>query len=745
MFTTLTRRRAVMMFAALALAAGVVAESPAEPASAPAERPRVGLVLGGGGARGAAHIGVLKELERQRVPVDVIAGTSMGAVVGGLYAIGMSADDLEQLVASMDWVAALSDDPDREDLSFRRKQDDRRFPIDFELGMRGTEFRLPMGVLQGQKLDLLLRELTLPVATVSDFDDLPIPFRAIASDIETGELHVMKRGDLARAIRASMSVPGAFAPVRFDGHLLVDGGLVGNLPVDVMQQLGVDIIIAVDVEFPLYAPEELGSVVAISEQMLTILIRRETLRQIDRLGERDVLIRPDLGTYGSTNFGEILETIEPGQQATREQSDKLAAIALSQEDWRAYVAARKRAAVPDEELAFVRVIHDGKLAPEVLESRLSVSAGDRIDPVALAHNADRLYGLRQYRQVDYRLVEEDGRTGVVYRARSKDWGPNFLQFGIALEDDFEGSTGFNVATRMTRGGINRLGAEWRTDLQLGTDPRLFTEFYQPLSFDARYFVAPRLETEQTNLNVFSEDQTVARLRVTRAEAGLDLGREIGNVGELRLGVFRGGGEARVKVGDPALPNFDFETGGAFARLRFDTLDNAQFPRRGLYADLQWTLSRPGLGADSQFDTIAAEVAGTWSRGRNSLQLGMSYATTLESDDLVQDYFPLGGFLRLSGLARGEIAGPHAGLTRLVFYRRIGDMTGGVFDVPVYLGLSAEAGNAWQTRSAMSFSSMMLNGSLFAGVDTPIGPVYLAAGFAEHGQSNFYLFVGSPPR
>ncbi len=708
------------------------------------ERPRVGLVLGGGGARGAAHIGVLKELERQRIPVDAIAGTSMGAIVGGLYATGMSATELEALVSSLDWAAALTDQPLREDLSFRRKQDEREYPIDFELGVRGTELLLPQGVIQGQTLDLLLRELTLNVSHINDFDRLPIPFRAIASDIERGEPWVMDKGDLAAAIRASMSVPGAFAPVEIDGRLLVDGGIVGNLPVDVMQAMDVDVIIAVDVEFPLYTADELDSVLAISEQMLTILIRKETLRQIDRLGESDVLIRPELGVFASTDFGNIVETVQPGEAATRREAERLREISLGEDEWQAYLANRKQPVPSASHLAFVRVVHDGKLAPAVLESKLTVEAGDPIDHDVLAHNADRLYGLQLYEKVSYSLIEEDGRTGVEYLAETKSWGPNFLQFGVSLEDDFEGSTGFNVSSRLTRAGINRLGAEWRNDLRLGTDPKLFSEFYQPLSFDSRLFIAPHVSLRQSNINAFTDDATIARLRLSEAEGGIDFGRELGRVGELRLGVFTGVGEARVKIGDPALPNIDFETGGAFARLRFDTLDNTRFPREGARADLRWTLSRPGLGADSRFDTIEGEVLQTWSRGKNSLQFGLEYATTLESDGAVQDFFPLGGFLRLSGLERGEISGPHAALAKLVYYRQIGNSKG-ILDTPIYLGVSAEAGNVWQNRSDISFSSMQINGSVFAGFDTFIGPVYVAAGLAEQGQSNFYLFIGAPPR
>ncbi|MDH3303756.1 MAG: patatin-like phospholipase family protein [Gammaproteobacteria bacterium] len=714
-------------------------------AQAEYQRPRVGLVLGGGGARGAAHIGVLKELERQRIPVDVIAGTSMGAIVGGLYASGMTADELEELVGSLDWAAALTDKPDREDLSFRRKQDDAQFPIDFELGVRGTDLVLPKGVIHGQRLDVLLRELTMRTSHIRDFDDLPIPFRAVASDIERGVPYVMAGGDLAKSMRASMSVPGVFAPVRIRGRLLVDGGLMGNLPVEVIQQMDVDVIIAVDVEFPLYAREELGSALAISEQMLTILIRKETLRQVDRLAEHDVLIRPELGVYASTNFGDIVETIEPGVAATREQSEKLRSFSVNEATYNTYQARRAAPPKTGSKLAFVRVVHEGKLLPEVLESRLTVKAGDPIDPQTLAKNADRLYGLQLYEHVGYSLVEEDGRTGVEYRATTKSWGPNFLQFGVSLEDDFEGSTAFNIKARLTRAGLNRLGAEWRTDLQLGTDPNLFSEFYQPLSFDSRWFVAPRINMAQSNLNVFSFDETIARLRVSEAETGLDFGRELGNFGEFRIGVFRGLGEARVKVGDPALPNIDFDTGGAFAALRFDTLDNAQFPRSGVRADLRWTLSRPGLGADNESDTVSGEIAYSWSRGKDTLQLGLDYATTIESDNAVQDFFPLGGFLRLSGLERGEISGPHAALARLVYYRRVGETTGGIFDTPVYFGASAEVGNVWQSRSAIDFDAMIISGSVFAGIDTFIGPIYLAAGFAEQGHSNVYLFMGEPPR
>ena len=389
--------------------------------------------------------------------------------------------------------------------------------------------------------------------------------------------------------------------------------------------------------------------------------------------------------------------------------------------------------------------HDGTLSGAVLEARLDVEPGDPIDPTHLADNANRLFGLRLYEQVGYRLVDENDGTGVEYTATEKSWGPGYLQFGLSLEDDFDGSTAFNLAARYTRGGLNRLGGEWRTDLQLGTDPALSTEYYQPLSFDSRYFLAPRFDLSQENFNIFAADRRLGRYRVTDGRFSLDFGRELGTIGELRFGAFRGAGNARVKVGDPALPGFDFDSGGLFGRLRIDSVDDARFPRKGLIADLHWTLSRPGFGADLDYDAFEADVSQTFSRGKSSLQVGLGYATTLRNNESVQDFFPLGGFLRLSGRERGAIAGPHAALARLVYYRRVGSSAGGVFETPLYLGASLEAGNVWQQRSDISFASLEMNGSLFAGLDSFIGPVFLAAGFAEDGQSNFYLFIGAPPR
>ena len=708
------------------------------------ERPRIGLVLGGGGARGIAHIGVLKELERLQIPVDAIAGTSMGAIVGGLYATGLTADELEQIVLSLDWSQALSDTPLRKNLSFRRKQDDVRYPIGLELGVRGRKIILPRGLVQGQNLDPLLRELTADVAQIENFADLPIPFRAVATNIETGDRHVMASGDLARSIRASMSVPGLIAPTSLDGKLLVDGGVVANLPVDVMRDMGVDIIIAVDVEFPLYAPDELETAPAITEQMLTILTRKETLRQIEKLHADDVLIRPALGTFASSNFGDPVFAIEKGLAAVDTVEARLAELGISEADYARHVAARELTVEAPRELDFVRIDHECQLATELLAARLGVYRGDSIDPDLLAAGAGRLYGLDMFEQVGYRVVEENGQVGVVYTAVSKSWGPNFLNVGISLQDDFDGTTAFNLAARMTRTGLNKRGGEWRTDVQLGTDLLLESELYQPFGDGLKYFVAPRFKLHQNNLNVFVGGQDVAQLRVAEGDLGVDLGAELGTFGEFRLGVYRGSGKFRVKIGDPLIPDFEYDQGAVFAQLQIDTLDLSRFPRRGMQARLRWDGSRTALGASDDFDKLQFEMLSAWSRGKSTLNAGVSFSSTFDTNDQLQEFTPMGGFLRLSGLDYGQISGPHAALGRLVYYRRLGDYAGGLLEVPVYLGASAEVGNVWQDRSDIDADSLLVNGSVFAAFDTFFGAIYVAVGFAEGGDHAFYLSIGSPP-
>jgi NTE family protein len=726
--------------AALTTGAATAAETAGE-----AARPRVGLVLSGGGARGLAHVGVLRALEEMRIPIDAVAGTSMGAVVGGLYASGMTAAQIEELMRGLDWSAAFRDRPARNTLNFRRKQDDREFLVRFPLGISGGSFRVPRGLIQGQRLTQTLRLETLQVAAIDDFDELPTPFRAVAADLETGARVVLESGDLTSAMRASMSAPGVFAPVEVDGRLLVDGGIVENLPVDVAKAMGVDVVIAVDVGFLPVRRKELTSALAVSNQAITIMMLRETGRQRSLLSGDDVLITPQLGSLQSTDFAAANRTISLGLEATRASADRLASLSLDQGRWQDYLAAR---ATEQQQAVvhFVRIDKRSEPYAERIQAELGPAIGKPLDPVAMDARLSHFYGSDNFEALDYRLVREGVLTGIEVSARRKSWGPNFLRFGLELQDDFQGGNSFSAGVRAQVTEVNRFGAEWQTDLQIGANPLFRTEYYQPIGYTSDWFVVPRLLVERQNFDIFEGDRRVATYRVQNSELEFDFGREFGSWGELRAGVIRGQGNRHLLVGDPedpGLPPRDrFDRGELMARFSLDRLDDAYFPRDGELVTLQWNAPREFLGADADADRVSFDWTHAGSRGRNTLILSAAGGVHVSGPtNQVQDFYTLGGLFDLSGLSPDEISGPQFGIARAIYYRRIGSGQDGLFDVPTYLGFSLELGNIWQRRSDVSVESALFNGSAFLGFDTFLGPVYVAAGFGEGGDRSFYLLLG----
>ena len=707
------------------------------------ERPRIGLVLSGGGARGAAHVGVIRVLEELRIPIDAVAGTSMGAVVGGLYAAGLRASEIEAVFRKLDWQDLLTDRAPRRDLVYRRKQDDRSILARGALGLQpGKGVELPLGLVQGQKITQLLRAATLPVAEVQDFDRLPIPFRALATDLETGEPVVLRSGDLATVLRASMSAPGVFAPVEVGGRMLVDGGLVDNLPVDLARSMGVDRLIVVDVSFPLARREGLESPLDVTNQMIGIMVRRGTLESRARLTERDILVEPDLGPMTAVNFGRVPQVMDEGATAALAARGQLASLSQSPEAYAALRAARRHGGVPEEPLAFVRPGPKSQEDAERIAAVFGGLAGEPLDVAVLQRKLGRQYGSDRFESLDYRLVRDDGALGLEIDARRKSWGPNFLRLGVGVEQDFDGGATANAGLRLLMTGLNRLDAEWLTDLQLGEEPRAFTEFFQPLSLTGDLFVAPGLRYELDTLQIVEDGQRVARLRTRDTEVTLALGAELSNWGEVRVGLARGDGSSRVLVGDPGLPRLEFDLGAVYAEFGYDRLDSAYFPRHGQAFRLGWRGERESLGSSADADIVEAGWLMARSHLRWSLVLGLEGGSAL--DDRVvspQQLFALGGFLELSGLPTDALAGTQYGLARAIVFRRVSRGGTGFFEYPAYLGVSVEAGNVWATRDDVELRGLETGGSIFLGAESPVGPVYLAAGLAEGGERAFYLLLG----
>ncbi|MEW8323684.1 MAG: patatin-like phospholipase family protein [Candidatus Thiodiazotropha taylori] len=704
----------------------------------PLDRPVIGLVLSGGGARGASHIGVLKVLESLRIPIDVITGTSMGAIVGGMYAYGYTLEEIEQLLAETDWEASFQDQPPRQNRSFRRKTDDYDFLIKQEAGIKDWNLVIPKGLLQGQQLRLRLKSLTL--LAPEDFDLLPIRFRAVGADIETGKAVTLAKGSLSTAMLASMAIPGVFAPVDWHGRLLVDGGFANNLPVQQALDLGADILIVVDLSSAPQSREGLSSPLSILNQIMGFTILRNTQQQLAKLTDNDILIKPDLGNHSSTDFWRAAEMIDNGITAANQVAQQLAQLSITEQQYGAHLASIRQREKATPVIDRISFDNQSPLSTDVLQANISASMGDKLDIAKLEEEINQLYGMNIFGQVDYTLLQKEQENELKIRATEKEWGPNYLRFGLTMETNFDGSGIFNLASSHTMTPINSMGGEWRTELQIGHDQRITTELYQPLDNHLRYYFRTLLGYYETHAGVFESGRQVVDLNVNYSNFLLAGGRQFGNWGQLEIGAYAGSGDVSPYIGDLSTSSEDIKFGTWVVTFTYDQLDSINFPRDGLMANLSWSASRDELGAEQEYDTF--NINGLWANtwNKNTLMLWAGAAGVTNTDEPVNNGFSIGGLFNLSGYRESELAGRYAGLIRFIYLRELGDSRS-VLKIPVYAGISLEAGNVWDDRDDIAFDSLRTAGSITLSMDSPLGPIYLARGFAENGRTENYLYLG----
>ncbi|MDP5064112.1 MAG: patatin-like phospholipase family protein [Haliea sp.] len=710
---------------------------------AQAERPKIGLALSGGGARGAAHVGVLKVLEEMRIPIDFIAGTSMGSIIGGLYASGMTPEEIQKGLNSMDWEHIFSDTPPRKNRSLRRKRDDELYLVNASIGLSDEgELKFPTGAIQGQKFGLALRQLTMSVTTITDFDQLHIPFRAVAADIGSGQKVVLSGGDLATAMRASMAVPGIFAATEIDGRLLVDGGITDNLPIDVVRDMGADIVIAVDIGSPGRPAADITNLFMITEQLISIMTRTNVEQQIATLTERDVFILPELEGFSSSDFANTAAVIPLGRQGAEAQRHKLGHLGLSESAYQGHIAARVAKPLKQDTLIeFVQIQNDSGVGDHMILSRLNQTIGEPLDLETLEQDIARIYGLELFQSVSFDLVEQDDKTGLLIDARARSWGPNYLQFGVELTNDMRGNSSYNLGASYLRTSINSLGAEVRLLTQVGEAPVLGLEWHQPLDTLSQYFVAARVNYSANNVTSFGDSGAVlAEYRVNDALAEVAFGREFNEYGEARAGYRYRTGEAKLKTGSIDPGSFDYDGGQLFARVSVDRLDNYTFPNEGWAALLEYNVAREDVGSDTSFDQlkIQANRFATFGDG-HVLGLSALLNVTQNGDASIQDQYRLGGFLNLSGYVEDSLVNQQAGMVSAMYYRRFRSIP----FMSWYIGGSLEHGGVWRERDDL-FNDGITAASLFLGADTPIGPVYLGYGHAEQGLNTLFFYFGRPP-
>ncbi len=711
----------------------------AQNVAAPA-RPKVALVLSGGGARGFAHIGVLRALRDMQIPVDMVLGTSMGGVIGGAFAAGVSVDELEKLVHHTDWDSVIADRPARDDLSFRRREEDVLLPSRIEFGVNGRGVTLPPAAAGNAALELALARMLPPGTRDTPVSHLALPFRSVASDLLSGELVELVDTPLFLAMRASLAVPGVFAPVRVNQRLVVDGGLVRNLPVDMARAMGADIVIAVNVGTPLAPESELGSAVGVAQQMLQILTEQNVQRSIKELGPRDILIAPDLSGIGFLDFQSHDKAIKAGEQAARMLAGRLAPLALAAPEY-AQRETRRLAAPAQQDralpLARLEVQHEGNINPDALNLQSGLQEGQLVTLDQVRQAAATLYGRGDLAHVETDVRDSGGKRHVSIRSTEADWASSRVRVGLELASDFKDSNTFALKLMHVRSSLNSWGAELRTVAGIGSERSLGVQFWQPLGAGSPWFVAPSLEFGSLDVDIFNEGRRLLRYASSSRGVTLIGGRQLGNWGNVELGLTRQVADAQPSIPDsPLLPTQHGYGTVQFVRVRVDTLDSLAFPSRGYLLDARWERSY----ADGAYNPASAQSTVQALSAFHTLDwAGHLYAEWAHAQSGTA-LMRLGGFLNLSGTQAGAIDGHSVALSRLVMARRIGAMPAPLGGA-VRVGFSLELGAAFDRDQPLKSGALKQAGSAFIALDTRFGPLYVAAGATRGVGSTVYLFLG----
>lgn len=706
--------------------------------SAVAEPIKVGLVLSGGGTKGGAHIGVIRALEENNVKISYVVGTSVGAIIGAMYATGLTADEIETAIAGIDWEDVLRDDPPRSSVPIQMKRGDFDYLVRARTGFSAGQLKFPLGVSQGQKVTRLLRQLLRKGEGVDRFDNLTIPFRAVATSLTTGEAVVLARGDLALSVRASMSLPGVFTPVEIRGQYLVDGGIAANLPIDVARQMGADRVIAVDITSPLLAKKDIDSVLSVTQQIINMMTRRNADDQIATLTPGDVIIRPDVKGIDTLDFANTLTAMQPGYVATTAVADELQSLAALARQAPLPAEADRQYAVEPPVIDFVEVTDNSGLSEGAVLARLGIQFPELFDRRSLDDRISRLYGSGLYQRIDYALVERDGETGLSIDAEAKSWGPDYLQFGLQLEEDFSSDANFNFGVAYLKTSINDLGAQWRSRLDLGARQGINTEWFQPWSENGRVFSRFQLGYERNTIRVYTDqDKAIADVRLQESGGTVSIGRQIGRASEIELAWQKLLGFADELVGEFDIPNSEFDIGEVSINYRRDTLNRTNRPSQGSLVRISG-IESSGLTGGEDYQQIHLTAIKAFAVGNGQMELSTIIGTTINEDAPIQSNFTLGGLGRLSGHPIDRFFGQHIAFLRLNASKDFGR-----FKIPIFIGASVEVGNTWDEAFDRGPEAWLTAGSIYAGFNSPIGPVYLAAGFAEDGHSTVYLNLGNP--
>jgi len=725
------RRLAVSLLCCATLAPAVAAEE---------SRPRVALVLGGGGARGAAHIGVLEVLEKLRVPVDCVAGTSMGALVAGVYVAGMGPDEMRTALASADWPDLFRDDPGFYDMDIRRKRYTQEFPAATEFGVTENGLQFQPGVVSGQKIKAFFNQLVGADRGERLIEDLPLPLAIIATDIGSGERIVLRDGPLTQAMRASMSVPGLLAPIVLDGRKLVDGGLVDNIPIREARQLcGADVVIAVNVGSPLLRAEDVGSLLSVSVQMINLLTEQNVNQSLASLKPDDILIRPDLQGITAGDFERSGETADRGRSAAEDEAiyRRLAKLSVSPAQYAAWQKQWDTGTRPPVRVDQIQIAELKRVNPADIRRQISQPIGAPLDTPQLDADLLRVYGAGHYEHVDYSVLKENGGNTVRVTPIEKAWGPNFLRFGLGLATDKTSSTyKFRVAYQRTL--MNSLGGEFLGVAQLGNELVVGAELFQPIEETRRFYVQPRAAYRRQDQALFQDDQRVAELEVDDTTLDLNLGYRIGTVGRATLGWRQQRRSTQITVGIPVFEEYSVDMYGLTVGIDLDQLDQVFQPRNG------WAFSANYFeNTKGDYGKLATTARGAVAFDDWVLQGRATYVGSAHGELPRYDPALLGGPFNMSAFAVGQLIGDDAAYGGLRLERVLAKLPLGLRG-DMRAGLIAEAGRMRSLFTETNRTGWQDSYGLYVGGEFPLGIVVVGLAHSpSSGYSNIFFTLGTP--
>ncbi|XAG85696.1 patatin-like phospholipase family protein [bacterium 19MO03SA05] len=711
-------------------------------------------------------MGVLKALEEMKIPVDIVLGTSMGAYVAGLYATGMDAEEIESVIYSVNWQSGYRDRVSRSQRRVRDKEYEDRYQLTTDLGFGWDGVRAPRGVVQGQSMLRILRKTSGNLAKLDSFDDLVIPYRAVATDIIEMQPVVLDKGYLVDAMMASMSVPGALPPYDIDGRWLVDGGVTNNMPVDIAKQMGADVVIAVDISSDYKQQDSFSSFLSAANQLSNYLVRRTTERQVSHLSEQDILLRPNVGLMETTDFYKMPDAFIEGYQTALEHQPQLQVLALSSAQYQNYIdgkAERRRQLHYGDMLTVddIAIRNHSHYSDLLLKNRLNLAQNTTLSTEEIEASVDRLYALDRFKLVRYQYEQVEQENHLLIDVYEKGWGPNYLNFRFFLEDDFSTTSQYSLGASLNFTDLGSHGAELALNMDLGTDKQLEAELYSPLfssqktfaSFTARYRDDNRQIPfddlfENTGLSA-TRNYIPITYRTLTGEAALGYQQTLWR--QLRVGARYVDGQVQPST-VPDYGNGTFTRQGVFINYRIDSLDNFSLPREGNYIDLEYFISHDDVNdlveqANSSSDTvydISAKLMSAKSVGRHTLVANLDYGEVRSKNSITPvEPKTIGGFLNLSGIPRKSLLGQNKIFTSLVYRYRWFDNDFGLFNAPFYLGASIEYGGVWSDPDLkIDTAPKYVAGSIFAGIDSPIGPVMFGYGRTEQNYDSFYLIIGT---